>query len=360
MLARGRLALVVAVLGALGPGGATRGQVAELPLQPAPVLPAPRPADAPAASLAPPALPLTPPPAPPDTLFDVPDPDRDGWGPYGPPSPPPGFFFDVDLQIIRPVLLNRITNDIPLANGAMLHVPSADLNWTVAPWFEVGYRLPESWGFVAGSYRFFSSDGSTTEPPGEGGLVSGVHTRAALNMADLDYGTTPYSFAPRWDWIWRTGVRYGNVFFDSRLQSPVTDQQASNYFTGIGPHARLDLLRHVAEVPGLALWTRFDGSVLIGRVSQRYRDLETAADGTQSFNATEQNSTQAVPTLLLQVGLEYTPPGRENLHFNLGYVYERWWYVGQVGFSGTSGGIISNSHGEIGSQGISLRGQWDF
>jgi hypothetical protein len=361
----GRVALVVAVLGALAPGGVTRGQVSELPLQPAPVLPAPRQADAPGASLASPApvVPVAPPAAPPpphDTLFDTPDPGRDGWGPYGPPSPPPGYFFDLDLQIIRPVLLNRISNDIPLANGAMLHVPSADLNWTVAPWFEVGYRLPESWGFVAAGYRFFDSDGSTDEPPGDGGLVSHVHTRAALNMVDLDYGTTPYSFAPRWDWIWRAGVRYGNVFWDSRLQNPLTDQQSSNFFTGFGPHARLDLLRHVPEVPGLALWTRFDGSVLIGRVNQRYRDLETAEDGTQQFFANDQNSTQAVPTMLLQAGLEYTPPGRENLHLNLGYVYERWWYVGQVGLSATAGGIISNSHGEIGSQGISLRAQWDF
>jgi hypothetical protein len=331
------------------------------------VLSAPAAADAPAATLASPspALPLTaphsPPPPPPDTLFAVPDPGRDGWGPYGPPSPPPGWFFDVDLQVIRPVLLNRITNDTPLPNGALLHVPSADLNWTVAPWFEVGYRLPESWGFVAASYRFFNSDGSAAAPPGEGGLVSDIHTRAALNMASFDYGTTPYAFAPRWDWVWRVGVRYGNVYFDSRSVNAASDQQASNYFTGFGPDARLDLYRHVAEVPGLALWSRFDGAVLIGRVNQRYRDLETAPDGTRTFSSFEQNSTQSVPTLLLQVGLEYTPPGRENLHFNFGYLYERWWYVGQVGFSGTSGiNIPSNSHGEIGSQGLFLRAQVDF
>jgi hypothetical protein len=364
MLARGRVALVVAVLGAIAPAGLARGQGPDLPPGPVP-LPAPRAADAPAATLAPPTpvLPVTPPhvpPPPPDTLFAVPDPGRDGWGPYGPPSPPPGFFCDVDLQVIRPVLLNRIINDTPLPNGATLQVPSADLNWTVAPWFEVGYRLPESWGFVAASYRFFSSDGSTTEPPGEGGLISAVHTRAALNMADVDYGTTPYSFAPRWDWSWRTGVRYGNVFFESRAQNDAANQESSDYFTGFGAHARLDLQRHVAEVPGLALWTRFDGLVLLGRISQKFRDLETAPDGTQSFNAFEQNSTQAVPTLLLQAGLAYTPPGRDNLHFNVGYLYERWWYVGQVGFSATSGGAISRSHGEIGAQGLFLRAQVDF
>jgi hypothetical protein len=356
MLARGRVALLMAVLGAIAPAGALRGQGPELP---APA--APQAAEAPAATFALPVPPPGPPAPPPDNLFAIPDPGRDGWGPYGAPSPPPGYFFDVDLQIIRPVLLNKITNDTPLPSGNFLHVPSADLHWTVAPWFEAGCRLPESWGFVAASYRFFSSDGSTTEPPGEGGLVSAVHTRAVLNMADFDYGTATYSFAPRWDWVWRVGVRYGNVFFDSREVNDAFDQQASNYFTGLGPHARLDLLRHVAAAPGLALWTRFDGSAMWGRVSQRFRDLETAADGTQSFNSFEQNSTQMVPTLLLQVGLAYTPPGRDNLHFNLSYLFERWWYVGQVGFSGTSGANVpSASHGEIGAQGISLRAQVDF
>jgi len=355
----------VAVLAAGVPAGALRGQGTELPAEPAPVLPAPRAAGAPAGTLTPPspALPVTPhappPPPPADTLYAVPDPGRDGWGPYGPPSPPPGFFFDVELDIIKPVLLNRIINDTPLANGALLQVPSADLNWTVAPWFEAGYRLPESWGFVAAGYRFWSSDGSATLPASDG-TPSAVHTRAALNMADIDYGTTPYSIAPRWDWVWRVGVRYGNVFFDSRAVNDAANQESSNYFTGFGPHARLDLQRCIAEVPGLALWTRFDGSVLIGRISQKFRDLETAPDGTQSFNAFEQNSTQAVPTLLIQAGLAYTPPARQNLHLHFGYLYERWWYVGQVGESATSGAAISRSHGEVGSQGLFLRAQVDF
>jgi hypothetical protein len=305
-----------------------------------------------------------PPPKPPppdqDTLFTPPDPGQNGWGPYGESSPPPGFFCDVDLQIIRPVLLNRIINDTPLANGAFLQVPSADLNWTVAPRFEAGYRLPESWGFVAAGYRFWSSDGSGTVPPGEGGLVSAVHTRAALNMADIDYGTTPYAFTPRWDWSWRVGVRYGDVFFESRAVNDAFNQESSDFFTGFGPHARLDLQRHVPEVPGLALWTRFDGSVLLGRISQKFRDTEFAPDGTPAFSAFEQNSTQAVPTLLIQAGLAYTPPGRDNLHFNFGYVYERWWYVGQVGLTATSGAAASRSHGEVGSQGVSLRAQVDF
>jgi hypothetical protein len=357
MLATGRVAFVV-VLAAILPAGALRGQGPVLPTNPVPVLPAPP------ALLAPPtpALPMTPaapPPHPADTLFTVPDPGRDGWGPYGPPSPPPGFYFGAELQVIRPVLLNRIVNDTPLANGAFLQVPSADLNWTVAPWLEAGYRLPESWGFVAADYRFWSSDGSATLPADDG-TPSSVHTRASLNMADLDYGTTPYSFAPRWDWVWRVGVRYGNVFFDSRLQNALVNQQSSDFFTGFGPHAQLILQRHVAGVPGLALWTRLDGSVLLGRISQKFRDTAPGPDGTPGFFSWEQNSTQAVPTLLIQPGLAYTPPGRQNLHLFVGYLYERWWYVGQLGETSLSGAGVSRSHGEVGSQGIFFRAQVDF
>ena len=153
---------------------------------------------------------------------------------------------------------------------------------------------------------------------------------------------------------------YGNVFFESRAVNDAADQESSDYFTGFGPHARLDLQRCIAEVPGLALWTRLDGAVMLGRISQKFRDLETAPDGTQSFHGIEMNSTQAVPALIIQAGLAYTPPGRQNLHFNFGYLYERWWYVGQIGESGLGSTNPSRTHGEIGSQGLFLRAQVDF
>jgi hypothetical protein len=295
-------------------------------------------------------------PAPP--LFGPVDPGRDGWGPYGLPSEGPAWFFDVDLQVVKPVLKNRTQNDTALPDGTFLQLPTADQNWTVSPLFEVGYRLPNSLGLFALSYRFLASDGRSTltrfETPFD------FRSRLDFNVIDFDYGTTPYTFAPRWDWQWRLGFRYANAFFDTRIRNDLLSQQTTNYFTGGGPHTRLDLYRHLAFVPGLALFGRLDGAAVLGRVSQKFRNSVTNPDGTQTPEFFEQNSTQLVPILQVQAGLSYTPPGWQNLHFSTGYQFEKWWYVGQLAETSTSGAGISASRGEFYTQGVFLRGQIDF
>ena len=55
--------------------------------------------------------------------------------------------------------------------------------------------------------------------------------------------------------------------------------QTSNDFTGAGPHARLDLSRHARLLPGLALFGRIDGTLAVGRVSQKIRDEVANPDG---------------------------------------------------------------------------------
>jgi hypothetical protein len=302
----------------------------------------------------PPTLPAAPVPPP---LLPPTDPGRDGWGPYGPPSPPGGLFVDAEVQLVRPALKDRIVNDAPLPNGATLAVPGADLTWTVAPVFEVGYRLPEGLGLLALDYRFLESDGAATvHYPDQGDFH--LRTRLSLNRWGLDYGTAPFEFAPRWDFAWRVGVRLEDVFFDSRLQGAGLTQQASNNFLGAGPHARLELWRRSPALPGLALFGRLDGAVDIGRISQKFRDQSTNPGGSPSGAGLEQNSTQAVPTLTAQAGLTYAPPWAENLHFAVGYLYEHYWYLGQLGEN--SAGQFSSSRGELTSHGAFLRGQIDF
>jgi hypothetical protein len=66
-----------------------------------------------------------------------------------------------------------------------------------------------------------------------------------------------------------------------------------------------------------------------------------------------------VLNLFVQAGLAYVPPGRENLRFNLGYVFEHWWSAGSLG-DDSNAGMVSNSRGEFGAQGVFLRAQWDF
>src|SRR5262249_55093255 len=128
-------------------------------------------------------------------------------------------------------------------------------------------------------------------------------------------------------------------------------------FFGAGPHARLDVERRLDLMPGVALFGRLDGAVLIGQVQQRFRETVGADD----FLLTSVNTirrTQSVPVLNVQTGLSYTPQGMKNLHFSTGYTYEHYFYVGNLGID--NNGSPFGSHGEFWSQGWFLRGQIDF
>jgi hypothetical protein len=270
----------------------------------------------------------------------------------------------VEVEILRPFLKDRVQNDAPLPiSGSILQLPAANLNWTAAPWFEAGYRLPESWGYLAASFRFLDSEGSAILPYAN--LLTAVHTRLGLDMGDLDYGATQYQWAPRWIWDWRVGLRAADVFFDTRAVNGLANQQTTNFFRGLGPHGRLDLYRYLDSVPGLALFGRSDGAVLLGRISQKIRNTALNPNGTPAFyESYEQNGAQAVPVLIVQAGLSYTPPGWCNWQFAGGYFFEHWWYVGQLGLDSTStsfvGGPFSTTRGEVGSQGVFLRARYDF
>jgi hypothetical protein len=297
-------------------------------------------------------MPPPPPPGPTEPpLFAPIDPGRDGWGPLGPPSASSALFFNVDLGFLRPALKNRLHADVPTPEGGSVTIdlPSADLEWTVSPTLEIGYRLCDSLGFLSVSYRFLVSQDSTTLPNDISDFQ--VRTRVDVNAFDFDYGTTPYSFAPRWDVTSRIGIRLADVYFDSKLQNAFISEQESSNFYGAGPHVRFDFNRHIAVAPGLSLFGRIDGAVLIGQINQRFRDTFLDAD-------LGLRRTQSVPTLTLQAGLSYTPPTMSNLHLTTGYQFERWWYLGQLGPLGD--GTQPASRGELTTQGIFLRAEIDF
>lgn len=360
MLARAHKLLVAALLGAVAAlPSAVHGQ--ELAPPPFPVFPGTEaPAPPPGAPLPfGPAADLEALPSMPDDLFAPPDMGKDGWGPYGPPMPEPGFYASAELDVIRPVLRNRLTNDQPIpGTGNILTVPGASLSWTVTPWLEVGYRLPRNLGQLSIGYRMLSSQGSAS--PTIDGIPSAVRSRLTMNMIDLDYATSLYAFLPRWEWQWRIGARLADVFFDNRDHNAFATQDASNNFRGAGPHARLDLYRHVALVPGLSLFGRSDLSVVIGRISQKFYDLNPNAAGGPILGTFEQNGQQAVPVLIVEGGVNYTPPTMCNLHLAAGYFFEQWWYVGQFGEEATSGAFVPPSRGQFGSQGLFLRARLDF
>jgi hypothetical protein len=325
--------------------------------RPIPIAPPPAPAPAPGpapAPLAPAPTPLTwtPPPPPPHPTTD---PGPNGWAPYEAPSVPPGFFFDLEINVLLPVLKNKITNDNGvLPSGNQLNVPRADLDVTVSPKFELGYRLPDSAGLFAGSYRFTTSEGTGVQTIG--GADFNTRTRLNFQVWDLDYGTTMYEVAPEYKIGWRIGARLADIFFDSRIQNTPLMQQASNTYIGTGPHARLDVERRIGAIQGLSLFGRLDGSVLIGQINQRFREEAAQEDGSTLVSTGFARHSQSVPNLLLQAGLSYVPPIFTNVTFTTGYQFEQYWYLGQF----NSGGMPGTSRGELWTHGWFLRGQVDF
>ena len=349
---------VLGLVSAFTVGAQASAQVSVLPPRPIPANPSELPPAPPATlgPIAPPASPLSfapvPPPPPP-----VLDPGSDGWGPLGSVSQNQGWFFDAEFVLAFPNLKYRATNDTPLPiTGATLNVPTKSLSGTIAPTFEAGYRLGESLGLVAASYSFLNSDGTGTV--NVGGVDQAVRTRASINTFDIDYGTSPYEFAPRYTYSWRLGARISDVFFDSQGRAGQMFQKASSDFFGSGPHARLDLERRLVPVPGLSLFGRLDGALLIGRVKQDYRLEAPDGFGNVLVDSGRNNRSQAVPELNIQLGVSYIVQSVPGLKFTTGYDFSQIWNVGRLGAS--SAGVVSNTRGEITTNGWFLRGQYDF
>jgi hypothetical protein len=94
-----------------------------------------------------------------------------------------------------------------------------------------------------------------------------------------------------------------------------------------------------------------DGAVLIGHIHQSYEEVFSFGNGTTIGGASNQSTTQAVPTLGVQVGMRWTPLGPDRVRLSVGYQYEYWWLIGQIG---------GGSTGELESQGFFFRSEFRF
>jgi hypothetical protein len=228
-----------------------------------------------------------------------------------------------------------------------VHAQQAELDWTGVPRLAVGYRFAEGCGEVLVSYRFLISEGTEVAPNFDFLGDGQVKSRLNMNVIDLDYRSSEYSLAPRWDMRWTVGARIASVYFDSRVMGQFLGMRTSNDFFGAGPHAGLELARHF-DLPGLAAFGRIDGSVLVGGIDQAFEETFTFP-GTAVGNAVNVHSTQAVETLSFELGLRYIPPG-ERIRFSLGYQFEYWWGLGKAG----------PSSAELSDQGIFFRSEFNF
>jgi hypothetical protein len=370
-----RMALVGVALGAVGlPAG--RGQTpapgpAAAPA-PGPQAPTaagepeilralPRVAETPGSLLAP-APPPGPPPPDAERPYFQPDPLLDT-----PPLPPPGWFFVVDLDVTKGHVKNQLSTAV--ANPAtgksdQVGLPSAPLDWAINPRFEAGYRLPSGFGEILLAYRFLATQGSETVEGTDG--PARLSSLLDINQVDFDYSNRELSLWPKWNMRWRAGLRYADVYFDSRAEeafalaaagSGVFQTRTTDSFVGIGPHGAVELSRCFGP-SGLAFVTKADFALLVGRIRQQFIERTTTLgpDGQPLAGALSVSDSVGVPVLNVQAGLGWRPPRYPRAAFFLGYQYEYWWEVGLLSNINNLGGTF----GEVADQGFVLRAEFNF
>ena len=279
-----------------------------------------------------------------------------------PELPAVGWFAGLDLGIIGPHIKNRLTDMVQIDGlpPSTVQLPTAPLDWTVAPRVEIGYRLPSGFGGFALAYRFFGTDGSETllGPDGPASLRS----RLDVNVVDLDYQSWEMALWPNWEMKWWFGLRQANIYFDSQETEPFATAAAgsgilatrtTNHHLGWGPHYGLELDRHW-DGTGLSLVTWADGATLLGRTQQHYQEISTVLgpDGRPLTGDTRESNPQTIPVLSIFLGFAWQPPRYHQFRFSVGYEYEYWWNVGRIS--------TSTPRGEMSDQGILLRAEFNF
>jgi len=279
-----------------------------------------------------------------------------------PELPPVGWFSTLDLGIIGPHIKNRLAETVQIDGlpPNAVHLPTAPLEWTVAPRIEIGYRLPSGFGAFALAYRFFGTDGSETVLGPDG--PAGLRSRLDVNVLDLDYQSWEMSLWPNWEMKWWFGLRQANIYFDSQENeslaaaaagSGIFATRTTNHYLGWGPHYGLELDRHWGAT-GLSLVTWADGATLLGRTVQHYQASSTllGSTGQSLVGLTTDSNPQTVPIVSLFLGVAWQPPRFPRFRFSVGYDYEYWWNVGR----------ISNlaPRAEMSDQGVLLRAEFNF
>ena len=161
--------------------------------------------------------------------------------------PRPGWLFDVELGIMGSSVVERLGQTDPAGQigvavpgtghtGDVVAVPMARLDWTVSPRFELGYRLPSGFGEVDVAYRFLLAEGSGSTPAGSMAspdAIATLNSHLNIHQGDLDYASRETSLGPCWGMKWCIGLRYADVFFDSRAVEPST--AGSGISSGVFP-----------------------------------------------------------------------------------------------------------------------------
>jgi hypothetical protein len=266
--------------------------------------------------------------------------------------PPSGWYASVEADVTGVHFKNGLVNFVTVGPTQMdlVHVPGPDLDWTVAPRFEVGYRMPRGFGEVALAYRFVATDGSENLTSDQGSTSLKSHFNE--NAIDFIYANRDFPLGPGWEMRWKVGVELFSAYFDAKATLPmaggVFEQRTSDRFIGAGPLAGLELHRWLA-VPGLALYGQLEAASIWGRMQQDFE--ETTTPSGPSGLAQDARS-QGSGVIRAQVGLSWIPPAYKHSRLFLGYQWEGAFQVGRDDNTGSTGDVTEN--------GIFFRGEFSF
>jgi hypothetical protein len=276
----------------------------------------------------------------------------------------PGWFTAIETDIVKPhvkyALSDTVQGSTIVPPGMMfpsrlitdqMALPFAALDWTAEPRIELGYRLPGGCGEFMVTYRSLVSQGSDIlvnfDPAGDGLLRS----RVDLEVVDLDFASREFSLGPNWDIKWITGVRFADIFMDSRADGLVLEQRSSDHYWGVGAHVGLDL-RHRLGNTRLSLFGKLEMAALLGQVHQSFEEttFNPASQVTTAMAGGTLDKTQAGMTIETQAGLSWRPWACRPITLSTGYQYEEWWYIGTV----------NGNHATLSDQGFFLRAEWNY
>jgi hypothetical protein len=265
---------------------------------------------------------------------------------------PPGWYGALEASFVRAHVKNRLYANV---GPDLVHLPTAELDWTVSPEFTLGYRFGQASGEVLVSYRLLITDGAgTIDNFDAAGNAAALQSRLNLHLVDVAYASREFGLAPLFEMKWFVGLRFGTAYFDSIATSPGLDQITTNNYWGIGPRVGLNLARTFQN--GIDVFCRPDASFLYGQVHQSFGETVTAATGTQTGGAFTQSHTMFVPIFNVEAGVGWTPPVSQRLHFAAGYQFQRWFNVGEVQLA-VPGPF---SRAEITFQGVFIRAEWSY
>jgi hypothetical protein len=290
-----------------------------------------------------------------------------------PPLLQPGWVSSVEASLTRPVVKNHLNNQVAVGQRGpdLVQLPVSNLDTTVMPRLEVGYRLPTGFGEITLSYRGLASSGhGTIQPALPAGTffpdtLAPFRSRLDFNIIDLDYVSREWALGPCWRMDWRFGVRLVYVYFDSQASQPfdaaaagtgILSQQVTNQHWGVGPHCGLELSRKLPWA-GLEVVGSAEVSGVFGRVKQGYYESALDVNGLPTFGGQTDPGSQPMAIARGRLGVSWQPPACCPM-FRLfaGYEFEYWWEVGRLG------NLVQPipPTGEIWNQGLVVRAQMDW